>query len=295
MNQLATQLHPVVERLCDASRTTEDSRQACMDVARFHRALGESGHLTSSDGWQVLEGEALRQHADPLGALQRGEVPAVMLRRFVPPDELRRMLTRMAQMTVRFFTCRFGSNISAAVATSNRASRAARIKSNDDTCLELNRISATASLAWPHWCTLLSHVEHDCMHLGQAADSPECLALRSRHPVFDRCNYDYGRKRRTHFTRLRVDRVVRLAAREFGQKLYGNLQPASKPRFMRSAEAIDALHGLMARGCAGRYCSPKHAKDDDLMSRFPRTPPPSTRVRRRLQSAANHGLGAHQV
>ena len=261
MNELATQLHPVVERLCDVSRTTEDSRQACMDVSRFHRTLAESGHITASsnDGWRVLEGDALRQHSDPLGALQRGEVPAVMLRGFVPPDELRRMLTRMAQMTTRFFTCRFGANISAATATSNKAMRAARISSKDDTCIELNRISSTASLAWPHWCTLLSHVEHDCAQLGEAADAPECLALRSRHPVFDRCNYDYGKKRRTQFTRLRVDRVVRLAAREFGQKLYGNLYPAAKPKFMRSAEAIDAMHGLMARGCTGRYCSPKHA------------------------------------
>ena len=87
----------------------------------------------------------------------------------------------------------------------------------------------------------------------------QIVELRARHPVFDRCRYDIGRQRKKTFTRLKTDRVVRLAAKEFGQKLYGNLQPQNKFRFMRSAKAIDALHDVMGRGCTGRHCSPKQA------------------------------------
>jgi len=166
----------------------------------------------------------------------------------------------MARTTMRIFSCRFPLNVSGRALVQGR-SRALRIHSNDSDCLQLNQHAGTALLAWPHWCTLLSHAEHDCAQALQpgASERPECLAMRSRHPVFDRCRYDYGRKRKTSFQRLRTDKVVRLAAREFGQKLYGNLQPSSKPKFMRAAQSIDALHDIMARGCTGRACSPKHA------------------------------------
>lgn len=253
-----------VVRMCDGARTAHaDGKQACADATRFEGALSESGRRLSpaeADPWPVLEGEALRQHPDPLGALQRGEVPALMLRSFVPRGDLRTMLTRMAQLTVRMFACRFSVNVSATDLL--RKSRALRRDSNDSFCLALNRHAAAAQLSWPHWCTLLANVEHDCAQQLAAADGdelPECAALRARHPVFHRCRHDYGRARRTTFTRLRVDRVVRLAAREFGQKLYGNLQPASKRRFMQGAGAINALHELLARGCDGRFCSPKRA------------------------------------
>ena len=47
--------------------------------------------------------------------------------------------------------------------------------------------------------------------------------------------------------------------RELGHKLYGNLQPTSKQKYLRGAAAIDALHEFVSRGCTGRFCSPKHA------------------------------------
>lgn len=256
-------LTTIVKRMCDESRATPSDVQACTDAMRFQSALAESGHRLSppeADPWGVLEGEALRRHQDPLGALQRGEVPAIMLRGFLPEDELHIMLTRMAQLTVRIFACRYSENITGAAFSAGGSARALRKISNDTDCLDLNRRSATADLAWPHWCTLLAHVEHDCNHRAEVARVPECVLLRSHHPVFDRCRHDQGRRpRRTTFTRLRQDKVVRSAAREFGSKLYGNLFPAAKSRFMRSAGAIDALHELMARGCKGRFCSPKNA------------------------------------
>ena len=267
-DQVMAVLKGAVERMCHASRSRSDERQACIDAARFKQALAEAGQRLSpvaEDPWRVLEGEALRRHPDPLGALQRGEVPAIMLRRFVPEDELRAMLTRMAQMTMRIFTCRFSANVSATdLIAGGTKTRSLRRDSNDSVCVALNQAAFTASLSWPHWCTLLANVEHDCAQLaatGNAAyDVPECRALSEGHAVFTRCRHDYGKRaRRTHFTRLKVDKVVRLAAREFGQKLYGNLYPASKRRFMQGAQAINMLHDLMARGCVGRFCSPKHA------------------------------------
>ena len=273
MNELATQLQSAVQRMCGAGRKRPAEKQACLDATRFQRAAAEWGSRLSpaaDDPWQVLEGKALRRHPDPLGALQRGEVPALMLRGFVPPRELERMLRRMAQMTMRIFSCRFPTNVSTRAIASISAARAVRRVSNDSFCRELNVHSAHAMLAWPHWCALLSHVEHDCAAAVAAAkrsgardggdDRPECVALRSKHPVFERCRRDYGRKRRTiNVNKLKTDGHVRLAAREFGSKLYGNLQPASKHRFMRTTMAIDALHELMARGCTDRFCSPKQA------------------------------------
>ena len=260
--QVLTQLKTIIPRMCDATRSKPIELQACADSKRFQSALQESGHRLSpaeSDPWDVLEGEALRRHPDPLGALQRGEVPAVMLRGFLPEDELRMMRTRMAQLTVRIFACRYSANINGSVFANGRSARAVRKISNESVCVDLNKRSADADLAWPHWCTLLAHVEHDCEHRPELAEVSECVALRSRHPVFDRCRHDIGRRpRRTTFTRLRQDKVVRQAAREFGSKLYGNLG-GPKQKFMRSAGAIDALHDVMARGCTGRYCSPKHA------------------------------------
>ena len=263
IRSLATQLTSVVERMCASTRATPYEKQACIDASRFQAALNEAGHRLSpaeDDPWRVLEGDALKRHPDPLGALQRGEVPAVMLRRFVPAEELDKMLSRMAAMTVRMFTCRFrADNVTAGAFRSAKRMRALRITSNDSVCVALNRHAQTATLTWPHWCALLSHVEHDCATAGAGRRVPECGLFSSNHPVFERCRYDYGHIRKKTFVRLRTDRVVKLAAREFGQKLYGNLFPKSREKFMGGAAAINALHEMMAAGCTGRYCSPKHA------------------------------------
>ena len=267
VSRLQVSIASSVERLC--SSNTPESMQGCNDARRFQTALAESGRRLSpaeDEPWDVLEGDALKAHSDPLGALQRGEVPAIALRSFVPNSELSRMLSRMAQMTMRIFSCRFPTTIDPNAARSLKLARSYRISSNDSYCAELNRHAGAGALAWPHWCTLLVNVAHDCENINFATEPPECKALRQNHPVFQRCLYDYGNgqysKARKKIWRkiLTADTVVKAAAREFGQKLYGNLQNGAKRKFMRSAHAVDALHELMARGCGtGRYCSPKHA------------------------------------
>ena len=185
VRQLSRRLETVVEEMCGAARSSATERQACIDAKRFQHALSESGSWLSPDAtdpWQVLEGEALRRHPDPLGALQRGEVPAVMLRGFVPRAELDHILARMAQLVVRIFTCRFPTTISKDV-FAKRKTRMHRIISNDSHCVELNKQSSVAALAWPHWCTLLVHLEHDCTLVGAAANTAECAALRAGHPL----------------------------------------------------------------------------------------------------------------
>lgn len=46
--------------------------------------------------WAPLEGQALSSHPDPLGALQRGEVPALVIRGLLGKEDLQAMYTRMA-------------------------------------------------------------------------------------------------------------------------------------------------------------------------------------------------------
>ena len=59
--------------------------------------MGEALMVPSGKRWEPLDGvDALREHPDPLGALQRGEVPALVLRGAVPSAALRRLRARMA-------------------------------------------------------------------------------------------------------------------------------------------------------------------------------------------------------
>lgn len=198
--------------------------------------------------WEMLEGEALRRHPDPLGALQRGDVPGLMLRRFVPQSEVDRMLSRMAQMTVKVFTCRFPANTSA---LDVRGRKKRPVLSTDPHCQELNSLGGTAGLTWVHWCALLTNVRYDCERAGRS-DTPECMALRTDHPVFGICQKKRPRN-------IKGYQRAKATSNEFGQKLYGNLNPGNKRTFMRWATGVNGLHDLLGRGCNGRSCSPKQA------------------------------------
>ena len=261
--QLRKRLGLAIERICQAKQL-----QACKDARRFETALAESGHRLVPDdqqSWSVLEGEALKRPSDPLGALQRGEIPAIALRKFVPGHELRHMQSRMAQMTLRIFSCRFPVNMDPKAVRSVRSAREHRITSNDSHCAELNRHTSQAALTWAHWCTLLTNVAHDCnrsiayQQIEKHNQLPECQAFFAGHPVYERCLYVYGKKRKARIKALRQDHTTTSSAYEFGQKLYGNLQEGAKYKFMRGALSVDALHELMGRGCSGRFCSPKQA------------------------------------
>ena len=98
------------DELCDSAGTGTKKDATKRDVTcrhglRFKRALAEAGsrltHLQPGERWEPLEGEALRRHPDPMGALQRGEVPALMVRGLIPKAELTRMLDRMAAFAQR--------------------------------------------------------------------------------------------------------------------------------------------------------------------------------------------------
>lgn len=267
-----------VDALCSRDRNSPRERQACTDAKRFIEALLDSGRRLApnyDDPWQVLEGQALRLHPDPLGALQRGEVPAIALRRFVSDKELSGMLSRMAQLTMKMFTCRYPVNIDLKTALATGKLRKMKINSNETICKQLNEHTGAAKLGWPNWCTLLANAAHDCEYerlssSGAQAASPECTALRSGHPVFQRCRYDRGRKKLKEEERRKldtplgqekragpIDKINHGAAHEFGQKLYGNLYAAHKAKFMRGTASVNQLHRLMELGCTARFCSPK--------------------------------------
>ena len=77
----------------------------CDATQRFRRAVTEYGPDATlvhdaRTPWVPIEGrsgvEIRRKHPDPLGALQRGEVPAIILRGAVPPADVQRMAVRLA-------------------------------------------------------------------------------------------------------------------------------------------------------------------------------------------------------
>ena len=55
----------------------------------------------AANRWAALEGrraeEIIQQHADPLGALARGEIPAIILRRHLDPASAAEVVDRLAQ------------------------------------------------------------------------------------------------------------------------------------------------------------------------------------------------------
>jgi len=251
VRQLSEKLDGVVSQLCTSPPSAEgrDQQQRCSDAKRFQEALQQSGIRLSprvSEPWNVLEGEALRQHPDPLGALQRGEVPALMLRKFVPEAEVDRMLSRMAQVALHMFSCRFPANVTAA---SIRRHLVKPRVSNDPQCIELNSLNSASGLQWSHWCALLTNTQEQC-NWAWKQELPECKAVRDNHALFGVCAKPWKpalAKRRKY------------SANEFGQKMYGNLSPGNKRRFMGKAGGVDAIHDLIARGCNGPWCSPKRA------------------------------------
>ena len=175
------------------------------------------------------------------------------------------MLSRMAQTTLRIFSCRFPANLDPSKVRTVRGARELRVDSNDSYCRELNSHSSQAALAWPHWCTLLTNVAHDCeRRAGEGGSgSRSCLPSRMR-ALANAILCLRGAARLRQATKdprqdHRKDQIIKAAAHEFGQKLYGNLQKGSKRKFMRGAQSVDALYELLARGCVGRFCSPKEA------------------------------------
>lgn len=253
VRRLSEQLEGVVAQLCSGSpsASSADSQQSCMDARRFRSALGQAGsQLIPSKRvpWDVLEGEALRQHADPLGALQRGEVPALMLRHHVHAREVDRMLSRMAQMALQLFACRFPIN---ATAASIRRHQVKLVGSTTPACAELNALAATANIQWSHWCALVMATQQACSQARPDGEArPECEALRANHPIFGLCAKPW---------KAALAKRRKYSASEFGQKLYGNLSPGNKRRFMAQATGVNALHELLSRGCEGAWCSPKRA------------------------------------
>lgn len=188
------------------------------------------------------------------------------------------MLSRMANMAILIYACRFSTGANSTYGGMDiQKARSARVVSNSRECQELNQLSSQATLTWTHWCALLANVAYDCKQRvlaekglspsGRSADAgrvpEECIALQTSHPVFARCSHDMtGRKHkmRRDKTTLRRDNAPKASANEFGQKLYGNLQPHAKQKFLHRTHAVDGLYELLARGCNGaRWCSPKHA------------------------------------
>ena len=71
----------------------------CWKLSNLRQALLEAiPHRSVS--WVPLEATSLpnllMQHPDPMGALQRGEIPAIIIRKFLPTDALNSMLRRLA-------------------------------------------------------------------------------------------------------------------------------------------------------------------------------------------------------
>ena len=263
------------EQCAKGRAATADAAQRCADAQRFRNAIAAPGtRLTppSARPWRVLEGDALRSYDDPLGALQRGEVPAIMLRGFLPRNEVKHVLARMEQVALQIYGCRFPTN------TSWRDIRRRVVRpalSTDPECVELNRLGGMANLIWPHWCTLVAHAHDDCAADG-GRDSAVCEGIRTNHPLFGVC----GKPARQSLAKRK-----KYTANEFGQKLYGNLKPGSFSKFMGVATGVNGVHDFLGRGCNGRWCSPKHA----MLHGIAELVGPARAVRQAEEVLTNHG------
>lgn len=231
---VAQKLGPTLARLCNGLATPRlgwsEKRQACEDTERLQDALAEMGarsRLThrADEAWEPLEGAALLAHPDPLGALQRGEVPALMLRGLVPPNELQHMLTRMAELGQRRYDCGTGRL--------SRDSEQCSVFHGDQSFINSRK----------KWCTLLSNLEYDCSR--NATAGARCGELIG-HNFSAKC-------------REQPSRLPSAQASEFGLKMYGNMQHGMHDQYLRWARVVNSLYGAMAEGCVGRWCSPDQA------------------------------------
>lgn len=204
----------------------------------------------------ALEGKPLRSHPDPLGALQRGEVPALVLRGFLPASELAHAATRMQLAAVQLAWALLNgtgvtvwSNASAsAVATAWGGRRPHPL-----------RTQLCGMLAVPVGGHVLPHLPPMARLCTEAAVAthPVCrelTAARGVHPLQHVCadvlHPDY-------------------TAFEYGLKLYGNLggpiwkrdpNPVGvRDGYLRRAEDVLGFHAALAAGCEGRWCGPQQA------------------------------------
>ena len=221
------------DELCDSAGTGTKKDAAKRDVTcrhglRFKRALAEAGsrltHLRPGERWEPLEGEALRRHPDPMGALQRGEVPALMVRGLIPQAELTRMLDRMAAF-------------------------AQRLHENGTTVFNQARMVPRKGML----CPMVKHLAYDCR------GEPECAAARNvslqRHCV----RLQKGdRSAAGASADSRLGRY-RGSSSEFGNKMYNNLQRGTQLAVMKASRGMDVLYEHLSRGCSGPWCGPKEA------------------------------------
>ena len=105
----------IYERMCSAfrgeARQGEKSDWQCAELVQMRRSLAQMGRsrVPPHRMWQPLEGSStediLRQNSDPLGALQRGEIPAIIVRAVLPPAKLRALLLRISGFASSFGRC----------------------------------------------------------------------------------------------------------------------------------------------------------------------------------------------
>lgn len=219
-------------RLPDGTGAKKDAARrevTCQHGLRFKRALAEVAdsrltHLRPGEVWEPLEGEALRRHPDPMGALQRGEVPALMVRGLIPKAELARMLDRMAAF-------------------------AQRLHENGTAVFNHARLVPKKGML----CPMVKHLAYDCRGAAECAAARNvslqrhCVRLQKGDRSAADASADSGR------------RGYRGSSSEFGNKMYNNLQRGTQLAVMKAARGMDALYEHLSRGCDGPWCGPKEA------------------------------------
>ena len=276
----------------DGSRLSEEPgslRQGCSDARRLVQALDELGKNASLShvpggpnaslagqlpvsSWVPLEGDALRRHRDPLGALQRGEVPAIILRSFVPHDELQELLERMQRNALQLTEgCELVDT-----GQGGAASRAAVADPFSSTLKCKKNGEAQPSV---QWCAILWDLIHDCnVSSSHSSEVPvesganETFASRRRRrPSHSRCAASQLIGHSHDLMELcRRAYATQREALEFGLKLYGRLPTRGARRpfeaYMRQARAVGQLYDALSRGCEGedgrvkaRACGPREA------------------------------------
>jgi hypothetical protein len=215
--------------------------------------------VPASQVWRPLEGhsasEMLAQNADPLGALQRGEVPAIILRNAVPTNALNALGRRSLRFGQDATTAEGGFGVRNPYVTKARCALCALGRCHCDWR------AAPGSTAWSwkkgnqtHMAALQAREAFELLRCN-ATKLPVCTDSFSREMFSIRSNSTYNMCER--------HRVYR----EYGRKLlhvfFLNKAQKHVQTFMQHAQSVrDAMRLMSERdGCrrTNPFCTPQEA------------------------------------
>lgn len=241
---------------CNVPCASDDAScsQQCKAAKAYEVALQESGQrlvIPSNAPWLPIEGtsaaDILRQHPDPLGALQRAEVPYVMLRGAVPPPALNEMAARMMS---------YARGAAWPVTSGERPS-------------PIYSVMRTYPARKP-WCALVAIGKCPCLWRYEPPDGSNrtrdiaraqrrCLARSPRACLDAELEAAFANGSEAVLNCEKGVTAARGPYHEYGRKLLNGFDATKKRKFMSDNRIILNSMNEMNRSCRGPFCTPMDA------------------------------------